>query len=412
MIGVRELTDLARPAPAPLGGDVGIATRRLVTSLAGARPKMPTVAERLTYPKAGGLVAVGTLLERTWSAQGPAVAAELEDVLRRPLRAYPLSRASDGTKRFALIAAWDNGRAAVASVALARSGATASVETYPSILSTELAERLEVLYPDISPAVRAGDQRRGATEKLLCVADPGRMGSLSGPGWRLALAAVSESWSYSMEFLDTTATDYGRAKEEMDLFGGRALVVVSEAAGPFRSPGARHPRWRHQAIELDRADAVGVLEDLRIHLELGLVQPPMVTTWNAFADRIDELEGAYLVLTDSCRASLASCRYHDPSRMWSFLARLSEAARQRREEGWPSTGRAVEWMRERAGIEVALFDQTLGDADFEFEGQTMSRLPHVKVDDYKRQPEQCGRIHFAIDDANQRLVVDHVGLHL
>ena len=49
--------------------------------------------------------------------------------------------------------------------------------------------------------------------------------------------------------------------------------------------------------------------------------------------------------------------------------------------------------------------------DFSYDGASHNRTPHVKVRDYA-PASQVGRIHFALDSDNARLIVDHVGLKL
>jgi hypothetical protein len=199
---------------------------------------------------------------------------------------------------------------------------------------------------------------------------------------------------------------------DMDVFGGAALLVPVLAAGSFGTAAGRHPRWRHRAVELDRLGRDQLLEDLRLNFELGLVDPPRVETWADFAERADELEAEYFVLTPECRAGLGTGGYFDASRLWSFTQRLAEAARQRRLEGWNDTGPLALWVRDTVGLEVALTDPNLGDTSFVFENRTLSWEPHVKVDDAKDEMIHLGRIYFAIDDEGQRLVLWHIGVHL
>ena len=154
------------------------------------------------------------------------------------------------------------------------------------------------------------------------------------------------------------------------------------------------------------------MEDLRLTFELGLVDPPIVTTWDQFYRRADELEGAYCKLTSACKNGIKSSAYYDPARMWQFASKLSEAARRYYLCGWSTNGRLEHWIQAAVGIEVALTDSQLGDTSFEFDGSPLSWEPHVKVDDAKDDLTRCGRIYFAIDDAKTRFVINHVGIHL
>jgi hypothetical protein len=148
-----------------------------------------------------------------------------------------------------------------------------------------------------------------------------------------------------------------------------------------------------------------------LNLELGLVDPPPVESWADFAKRADELEGEYFVLAPECRAELATCSYFNASRLWNFSQRLAEGARRRRIAGWNASGPLALWLRDQVGLEIALTDPRLGNTSFIFNGREMSWEPHVKVDDAKDELIHLGRIYFAIDDEQQRLVVRHIGLH-
>jgi hypothetical protein len=244
------------------------------------------------------------------------------------------------------------------------------------------------------------------------VADAGRIGAEIGHGWKQGVSAICESWGYGVVFNEAPIADRSAALRSMDVFGGFALVIVLGAAGSFSVESERHPRWRHHTAELDRMSPESLAVDLRLHFELGLIEPPHVESWDQFAARSSELEGSYFVLTQRCRNALKGCTYHDASRLWSFTARLSEGARQRSIKGWTRAGPIATWMSQCVGLEIALEDVNLGDTRFEYDGISLSWEPHVKVDDAKNEPARVGRIYFAIDTEHERIVVWHIGLHL
>jgi len=135
-------------------------------------------------------------------------------------------------------------------------------------------------------------------------------------------------------------------------------------------------------------------------------------SWSEFLDNVDALESSAFTITPNAREGCNPSAYPDPARMWWHLERLAEAA-----EAWAEQNCAVgmdlkTWIQHNYGIEIALFDGSLGDrASFIFDGEDYSREPHVKVDDYKG-PDECGRIYFAYVAEEQRFIVDHIGLHL
>jgi hypothetical protein len=136
---------------------------------------------------------------------------------------------------------------------------------------------------------------------------------------------------------------------------------------------------------------------------------------DSMADLVDSLqliESPSFLATSAARESALQSGYRDPARMWQHLESLAEGAK-----AWAEVGGAVgkdlkTWFSDNYGIEIALFDSTLGPAGrFLLEGKEYSREPHVKVDDYKN-PAECGRIYFAYVADERRFIVDHIGLHL
>jgi hypothetical protein len=74
-------------------------------------------------------------------------------------------------------------------------------------------------------------------------------------------------------------------------------------------------------------------------------------------------------------------------------------------------------FKEQTGFDMAMTEgkQTKKDSrlmdlrQIEFDGQQFDMTPHLK---YDTKPEKLLRIHFAIDDKNQRLIIGHVGAHI
>lgn len=421
MIGARELLRLGqRTSPQALSGNKNAAVQRLMLGLAGAKPGMSSKAARLTFPRSQvQLVSVAQTLRTVWNAEGGLAAAQLYEGLRRPLRAYPLDK--NGSGSFLLLSGWEG---AVQLLVVSTAGSSVQVhrrELWTAISAMELARELEPYVLRIVPAARQGDYQRDPGDEILCLADAGRMGSECGPGWKDILIAPLEAWGYSVQFLETPLTSAATTKRELDLFGGCVLLVVRAAAGQFGHPEARHPRWRHYAVDLDRLEPNHLVEDLWISLDLGLIDPPGVAAWEEFSERVDELDRLYMTITPRARNGLKDCEYEDPGRMWGFAAKLCEAARRFKVQGWTSDVRFADFVESEVGIEIAMHDSSLGDTKFAHDNtgdprfepdvQDLDWEPHVKVDDYK-QRTKCGRIYFALDDENERLVVYHIGLHL
>jgi hypothetical protein len=145
-------------------------------------------------------------------------------------------------------------------------------------------------------------------------------------------------------------------------------------------------------------------------------EPESASTWGEVAELVQILEDSdAFVLTDQARGQLTDNPYPDPERMWEHLERLANAAEAFHEADGEIGQRFEDWVVENGfKLDISLHDEGLsrsGADQFEFEDTTYSREPHVKVDDYV-DPASCGRIYFALDSANGRIIVDHVGLHL
>ena len=132
-------------------------------------------------------------------------------------------------------------------------------------------------------------------------------------------------------------------------------------------------------------------------------------TWELVAPKIEALVSEHFSLTERARNMLKGNPYPKPARMLDHVSRLEGLAR----DYFASQGRLGSGFAEYAisnfEIEIALFDSKIS-ASIPIDGGSLSTVPHVKVDDHK-DPSNCGRIYFAIDAVNYRLIVDHIGLH-
>ncbi|MBG6184726.1 hypothetical protein IWX65_002704 [Arthrobacter sp. CAN_A214] len=99
--------------------------------------------------------------------------------------------------------------------------------------------------------------------------------------------------------------------------------------------------------------------------------------------------------------------------MRDSLIKLAEVARDLYDGQERKMGHLDTWIHENYQIKVSLQDDNIPKKarDFDWDGVTRSRIPHVKVNDHV-PPSECGRIYFALDNENSRIIVDHIGLHL
>lgn len=73
-----------------------------------------------------------------------------------------------------------------------------------------------------------------------------------------------------------------------------------------------------------------------------------------------------------------------------------------------------DWFKQEWDLTLASTDKYMSKNrldTFTYDGETHSRLPHLKLGDYTA-PNEVGRVYFAMDSDNKRFIVDHVGLKL
>ncbi|HKU31184.1 MAG TPA: hypothetical protein VJQ60_11910 [Arthrobacter sp.] len=130
---------------------------------------------------------------------------------------------------------------------------------------------------------------------------------------------------------------------------------------------------------------------------------------------LEDAASSHIVFTDRAASSWKKSKYPFPEEMAEDLAKLARAAIALYDGGDRSFPHLDMWMRDEFDLRVALNDDTIEKdsklRDFSYSGTIHNRTPHVKVRDYA-PPSQVGRIHFALDSDNARLIVDHVGLKL
>ena len=139
---------------------------------------------------------------------------------------------------------------------------------------------------------------------------------------------------------------------------------------------------------------------------------PELKTWKEVKAEILLLEGKHFTLSDRARSMLDGNPYPKAERMYNQVRKLSLVAKTYHEQDGNLGAGFAEFSIVNHGIEVALTDKGLNPPEVRIDNvrQSFHAIPHVKVDDAK-SPDQCGRIYFAIDQEQRRLVVDHIGLH-
>lgn len=130
---------------------------------------------------------------------------------------------------------------------------------------------------------------------------------------------------------------------------------------------------------------------------------------------LEDAASGRIIFTERAPVSWKKSKYPFSAEMTDCLVKLARVATVLYDETERSYPHLDTWIREEFDLKIALQDDTIEKnsrlRDFDHDGKTYNRSPHVKVRDYTA-PSQVGRIHFALDYENRRMIVDHVGLKL
>ncbi|MBB1155308.1 hypothetical protein [Amycolatopsis dendrobii] len=135
----------------------------------------------------------------------------------------------------------------------------------------------------------------------------------------------------------------------------------------------------------------------------------------ALFKELERLTSERLVFTERAEVSWKRAKYPYPDEMRTALIKLANMAIKLYDGSPESMTHLDLWIHENFGLKVAMQDDTIQKnkilRQFHFERQDYDRTPHVKVRDAAPRQE-VGRIHFALDSAEGRIIVDHVGVKL
>ncbi len=216
----------------------------------------------------------------------------------------------------------------------------------------------------------------------------------------------------------------GNKDEEIELL----TELLNETTSELKELRAEHDAYVAEFGRLeDLEDRLRIQESQTAYwMELAnskqLINEP---TWSSVPDcadgdfeplykSLEEVSSSALVFTPNAHKSWVNDQKPEIDTMQTVLKRLASAAVEwRSAEG--RVGESLDrWLQSRLGKIVPMQDrplENLGLSNFEFEGATYARTPHVKVKD-ATDPSRVARIYFALDYVNLRIIVDHVGLKL
>lgn len=200
-----------------------------------------------------------------------------------------------------------------------------------------------------------------------------------------AIASYEQEVEQYAQWIDELERDRDTYKAQ----AAQALYWKQEAERARRDSGVRQIDWS-EAPDLDGND----LTDLAEFLE-------------------KKAQGS-LVFTPAAHRSWKKDKYIHVDIMRDALVQLAQAAIEYRRLGCQLGMVPDDWFKEEWELTMASTDQYMsknGMDSFEYDGQRLSRLPHLKLGDYTA-PNEVGRVYFAMDSEGERFIVDHVGLKL
>lgn len=122
-----------------------------------------------------------------------------------------------------------------------------------------------------------------------------------------------------------------------------------------------------------------------------------------------------VVFTPNAERSWSKSPFPYPEEMTAQLVTLARAACRLYEQPPESMPHLDRWFKTEFGLNVAMSDDTISKNKslryFDFEDQRRDQTPHVKVRDAVK-PNEVGRVHFALDPAEGRFIINHVGVKL
>jgi len=133
----------------------------------------------------------------------------------------------------------------------------------------------------------------------------------------------------------------------------------------------------------------------------------------ALSQHLERVSQGRIVFTPKAVAAWRkAARYSTPDDMRDGLVKLARVAHDLIGGHAEVRGHFDSWVRQNYDLKISMQDDEMPKKfrTFTWEDTSYDRTPHVKVNDWV-DPHECGRIYFAVDNANDRYIVDHVGLH-
>jgi hypothetical protein len=131
-------------------------------------------------------------------------------------------------------------------------------------------------------------------------------------------------------------------------------------------------------------------------------------------DLVSQTGGA-IVFTDNVARSWRDARkagYSSPEKMANNLGKLCKFALDYKFLGGALGMPVADYAKNKFDLDIVNFDEKLPEKFFDFEGLRHNQEHHIRADDSRESFDFLGRIHFALDPTEKRIIVNHLGKKL
>ncbi|MFL0178131.1 hypothetical protein [Mycobacterium sp. SMC-15] len=219
------------------------------------------------------------------------------------------------------------------------------------------------------------------------------------------LAAAKAQGDNSKE-LEAQVRVIGELQDEISQYDSW-FKQVEEERDQYKAQAAQAAYWKQEAERARQSSGVRVT-DWAEAPELDLID------LTALASYLEKQAQGAIVFTRDAHQSWKRDDYPHVDVMRGALIALTKAAIEYRRLGCQLGMVPDDWFKHEWELNLASTDQYMSKRkldSFDFEGNTYSRLPHLKLGD-NTSPNEVGRVYFAMDSEGERFIVDHVGLKL
>lgn len=268
----------------------------------------------------------------------------------------------------------------------------------------DLWRRLMALIAPLSVLIRGDDEAfriaRRASQVLQAIEAAQRSAEAGASGdTERQLEALRDERDQAQADVSTAFEQWQEAQDAADAFAQEAARLRAQVEQLSLAV-----RFQQAPGDIQQPEVLGTPQAL---------VPGDASSLDALCQHLEQSTDGRIAFTGNVPTSWRKAnRYPTPELMHAALLKLAQVAYDLYDGQERSMGHVDTWIRETYDLRVSLQDDQMpkGFRYDNWEGQRHDFTPHAKVNDGV-PPHECGRIYFAFDKDNGRLLVDKVGLH-